>query len=657
MKRYIFLIILLTFTLLYAVEYNVATGNNVKSSVRDTLFYYHANTDDQHWFGSDVWAVKFEFNELFEEIDSLSFEAEGANIFIPGISGTDDLIVKLCEDRAGQPLTHQDSLLDVQTLQESEIQYQGWNYIPFSNTITDTTLWLVVEYPTNSFEQFISASALGGLQSYFFDDGYFYNMFSISFDSEFLFSLQGRILSVGTDLDLVSVDWEGEILSSGLIYPKFTVKNNSNFPVASSYISSLLEDPNNSLELMYAADSTICQQIDLPVLEANELYMFDFSDSLVYILPDRASQYKFEAELFCLTDSLTQNNLIEDEFNIYNDIKENVFIENTVQLNDSNSNNIWLDQDSILDTSNCIIVNYFANFIDEPFFNDDSYARYHFYDLMGFPATIVDGNKKMLGYNSNYSSKLTDFYNTALSNSTFISSDTCFASFNEMGNVGFSYALENSFTQLFSEFVNDLTLRIGIIENVVNEPGIPADLTLPVFTFLVAEINATQLLDSNTITDTVLFNMYDDFTTITGDFDNCEVVLWLQNDESREIFYAYKLPFTEFQPGLVSLEEDEIPITTHNLNIFPNPCKTDEMMNISFSISKTMQSIELRIYNIKGQLVKTISQEPESQNVSFIWDGKNSMKKQVSSGIYLMQINTKINGKEYKFHKKSLLLR
>ena len=660
MKRYIFAGIILAFSLLNAVDYHIATGENVRSSVRDTLVYYHTNTDDQHWYGSDSWAVKFEFNEFYAGIDSLVFEAEGANIFIPGSSGTDSLTVKLCRDTLGQPLIESESLLFTQTLQATQIQYQAWNYFQFPNTIIDTTesiLWLVVDYPTNSTEQFISASAVGGLQSYFKNNGQYHNMFSISYDSEFLFSLHGRFLIEGTDLDLISIEWEGDFLSGNNVYPKFTIKNNSNILVSGSYITPLLEYPLDEIDLVYTIDSTICHQIALPDLNPNEIYVIDVSDSLMYSLHNSASQYQFEAELFCETDSLTQNNLIEDEFQIYVGQPDKIIIENAVQLNDTNSNNLWSAQTSILDTSNCILINYFADFNDEPFFNDNSYERFHYYDLMGFPATIVGGSDKLLGYTSGYSTQLTEFYNAALLENTFISEDTCYAFYNEMGNVGFSYELENIETLLFDDFINNLTLRVGVIEHVENEPGIPADTNIPVFTYLINEANATQFLEGITISDTVYFNMNDDFETITNDTDNCEIVFWLQNDETHEIFYVDTLPFTEFHPGLVNLDDDEIPNTNHNFHIFPNPCKTTEIMNISFSLPNVIQSAELKIYNIKGQLVKTITQELESRNASFIWNGKNNVNKQVSSGIYLMQIKIEANGKEHKYHKKSLLIR
>ncbi len=139
--------------------------------------------------------------------------------------------------------------------------------------------------------------------------------------------------------------------------------------------------------------------------------------------------------------------------------------------------------------------------------------------------------------------------------------------------------------------------------------------------------------------------------------DNCEVVFWLQNNVTKEIFYVNKLPFTEFQPGLADLNENEISNYDHNLTIFPNPCRNLEFVNVSFSLTNIMQSVELNIYNIKGQLVKTITQKPASKHVAFIWNGKDSMNKPVSSGIYLMEIKASSDNNMYRFHKKSLLIK
>jgi len=660
LKRYLFIMLVVVYSLLNAVEYHTASSLNVRPSLRDSLVYYHTNNDDQHWFGSDSWAVKFEFNEFYSGIDSLLFEAEGANIFIPGSNGTDPITIKLCEDDYGQPFL--DTPLFSQTLQASEIQYQAWNHFQFPNTIIDTTesiLWLVADYPTNSSEQFISASAVGGLQSYFLSNGYYYNMYSFSYDSEFLFSLNGRFVTDGTDLDLITVEWEGDLIPGSTIHPKFTIRSNSDVQVTGSYIIPLLEDPSRIIDLIYSADSTYCSQIALPPLNAGETYVIDVSDSLLYNLPNRASQYQFEAELYCETDSLMENNSIEDEFQIFLEQSDKLMIENAVQLDNTNSSSLWNAQVQLLH-SNCIFINYFADLYDEPFFNNDSYQRFHYYDLMGFPVTIVCGSEKILGYNSGYLNQFMELYNSFFPSITFINNVRYSAYSYDQGNVNFSYELQNAETLLFDEFINDLTLRIAIIENVMNEPGLPENFNVPVFIYLIVENDVTQFLESNTISDSIQFNLNEDFETIsdtTATKDNCEIVFWLQNDVTKEIFYVNKLPFTEFQFGITDLDENEISNNSHTLTIFPNPCRKSELMNISFSLPNIMQFVELNIYNIKGQLVKTILQKPTSKNATFVWNGKDSINKSVTSGVYLMEIKANTNDNKYKFHKKALLIK
>lgn len=654
MKKIIILGLLFAATIVSAVDHYAASGINVAQTQRDTMFYYHNNCDDQHWFGADSWAVKFEFNELFAEINSLYFEADGANIFIPGTNGADPLTLKICADSVGQPKLG--SLNFTQTLQASEISYNDWNFIPFTNTITDSTIWMVVDYPTNSTEQFISASATGGSQSYYWDGDQFSSMYSISYDSEFLFSLQGRILFEGTDLDLVEVSWSGEFIPDSSVYPKFVVKNNADVEVVGSYILPSLSSPHNDLELIDVSDSSLVQQIDLPVLEANETYYFDYNGIYKYRLLNSPSQYLFEAELICETDSLSFNNVLEKDFNTFIEQQDYVLIENAVRLNGTYSSDLLLDQSDIASSDSSLVLNYFAMLADEPFYNLDSYTRFNYYDLMGFPATMVNGADKIIGYSSNYHDQFSDIYSQALNERSFIDADSCYALYNEQGNVGFYYELENSTTELFDEFINELTVRVGVVENVMNETGIPQNINIPVFTYMIDENDLLGLLTSSIITDSVNFNYYDDFSTISGNLDNCEIVFWIQNDESQEIYFAELLPFTEFQPGLVSLDDNEITNFANNIQLFPNPCRSNENMRISFSLPNTIQTAELNIYNIKGQLVRSIQKDPLSQSVEFLWNGRNNEAKPVSSGIYLMQIKSVVNGKTYKHYRKGILL-
>ena len=83
----------------------------------------------------------------------------------------------------------------------------------------------------------------------------------------------------------------------------------------------------------------------------------------------------------------------------------------------------------------------------------------------------------------------------------------------------------------------------------------------------------------------------------------------------------------------------DIPLITLLEGNYPNPFNPST--TIRYSLSKK-ENVNLKIYNIKGQLVKNLvneSQEPGKYSV--IWDGDNEHKTQVSSGIYLYRFETK----------------
>jgi len=90
-------------------------------------------------------------------------------------------------------------------------------------------------------------------------------------------------------------------------------------------------------------------------------------------------------------------------------------------------------------------------------------------------------------------------------------------------------------------------------------------------------------------------------------------------------------------------EEPENIISRPVLNgNYPNPF--NPTTTISFSLP-TEQEIELTIFNIKGQKVKTLySGTADVGEHSIIWEGKDNNDKQVSSGIYFYKLKT--NNKE-----------
>jgi len=94
-----------------------------------------------------------------------------------------------------------------------------------------------------------------------------------------------------------------------------------------------------------------------------------------------------------------------------------------------------------------------------------------------------------------------------------------------------------------------------------------------------------------------------------------------------------------------NLTSAEIPqienISSVTLNNFPNPFNLQT--TISFSI-KNQSDIELTIYNIKGQKIKTLIHNKFAKGShSIIWNADDELKNSVSPGIYFYKLN--VNGK------------
>ena len=102
----------------------------------------------------------------------------------------------------------------------------------------------------------------------------------------------------------------------------------------------------------------------------------------------------------------------------------------------------------------------------------------------------------------------------------------------------------------------------------------------------------------------------------------------------------------------VGAENIQSSIFNIQLSNYPNPF--NPITTIYFT-AVDAENAELVIYNLKGQLVKTLIEDlQDAGEHSVIWDGRDSNDKRVSSGIYLYKLN--LNGKTEAV-KKCLLLK
>ena len=106
-----------------------------------------------------------------------------------------------------------------------------------------------------------------------------------------------------------------------------------------------------------------------------------------------------------------------------------------------------------------------------------------------------------------------------------------------------------------------------------------------------------------------------------------------ENPKSIRLSYTEKELFSSLPDRSIVIHDKIIT----NLTNYPNPFNPD--ITISFLLKQDTK-LELSVYNIKGQKVKTLVQDNLAKGLhKLVWDGKDSVNKQVASGIYFYKIN------------------
>jgi flagellar hook assembly protein FlgD len=97
--------------------------------------------------------------------------------------------------------------------------------------------------------------------------------------------------------------------------------------------------------------------------------------------------------------------------------------------------------------------------------------------------------------------------------------------------------------------------------------------------------------------------------------------------------------------------DDTVVQNTFSLQNFPNPF--NPQTNISYNIPEE-GNVELSVYNIKGQKVKTLVNETQIRGEhTVVWNGTNKHNKRVASGVYFYKLE--INDSKLLINKMLLL--
>jgi len=157
----------------------------------------------------------------------------------------------------------------------------------------------------------------------------------------------------------------------------------------------------------------------------------------------------------------------------------------------------------------------------------------------------------------------------------------------------------------------------------------PYDPVLPVMAYRVYkrfDSGPFEFLQETTV------NTYSDNISLHGQYKYYITVLYLNTEGTPSDTLAFAYPY-------VANPEDNAPglVTRLNSN-YPNPF--NPTTTISFDLAKPGK-VSLRIYNVRGQVVKTIAHgEYGTGKHSVVWDGRDNHNTPVASGVYFYRLET-----------------
>ncbi|MCK4250789.1 T9SS type A sorting domain-containing protein [candidate division WOR-3 bacterium] len=87
-------------------------------------------------------------------------------------------------------------------------------------------------------------------------------------------------------------------------------------------------------------------------------------------------------------------------------------------------------------------------------------------------------------------------------------------------------------------------------------------------------------------------------------------------------------------------EQQNTEVETTNLSVYPNPAR--EITNIRFGIGHSAKSIELKIYDVSGRLVRSFNLASDFLSLAstISWDGTDDSGYRVTQGIYFVKLET-----------------
>ena len=584
-KTLILLILFLSALALNAVDFLPGSGEQVISTpTREYSFGYNTGTDDYHWYGSDQWAVRYNFKAQYPSLSLAQFSLTGASIYFP-VTGH-PVTVELFTDNNGQPQQRVGQVIT--TVDQNQM------YFDFGTAIQTEVIWLIVTYNTGYNGPYVAASMGGGTHSYYLNTNvsvpYFQTMASAGFDCEFLINVVGDFLLSSNDLELANIELGGSIAPGATVAPKFTIYNHSQYAVTNASIALTVTSP---------ASAGFTHQATIPVnttIQPQSQFILDTGvvpyTAYQFSLERDPMQLKMRAVLsseFADTDTLFNNTKIK-YFNAFNAPMPILMAENFLRNYEIESINALQDTPEGADLHR---LNYFP-VLSDSLSNIGAVSRFSWYSLFSTPVSILNGDERLCGLTDDFGSDFNTLAPLVAQQKSFISTGSCSLTFPTEGeNLSIRLMLSNSSTHLF---------------NTTAESNLVTSGRLFVAFFKRSDFTGNQLYVFNrwiAFGDTISTgfsagqNVVKDYST---SLSNIAIDDLAQN---YRLYYWFQLPggqvlYANFQDLATAMDAVDETLSPFLLSVYPNPSQGSPVM---IRVDGKGSLTGLKLYNVRGQLI------------------------------------------------------
>ncbi|MBM4399261.1 MAG: hypothetical protein FJ041_02870, partial [Candidatus Cloacimonetes bacterium] len=584
---------------LSAIDYISGSGENVfteMSSGRFRDFYYHNNTVDQLWYGTNKWAVKFDFTAVYPTYPNTGFRFKKAKVFFPIKPQTSNSVsMEVRANTNNLPGV----ILSTTTMGASIDTTDVWIDFNLPDSLTVNSVWLVLNCNTGVNGPYIAASIGGGTYSYYWNTNtpvaYFQNMALAGINSEFLFSVSGRFETSAIDVELYSFDFSPLPALWLEVKPEFTIYNNSNTTIVNPRIELSITSPTPEYTF---PDTTI--YINRTLLPYSALIV-TATDPIVaehnYWMPETPMQLKARAKLY--VQNATVDSLFK-HYNLFSDIIPVKLVENFLHSTGIDSLLLGVQNS---ENNNFTTLNYFP-MASNAYYTPGAAQRFSWYGFSGIPMTVLGGDDNIAGFiPSTYSNDFSTAVYALNREGTFLTqSDNITFNLPDPYNLLTArLILRNSYTHLFvsnnepslmsqSRFYAALCKKIslfgaeryvfnrwGAYADTINSPINFDSIYLKEFSFPVSDLNGDEL---------------------EADY---AIFYWIQKQSDKQIL------FSNFKvlSGSIATSDMVAEYSKDKIKLISNPIRQGN--KIQFAIPDKYRNTQVRygIYNIKGQLIDT----------------------------------------------------